>query len=292
MNEITLRANAKINLSLDITGRRADGYHLMDMVMQSVTLHDTVSLQKGETVSVSVRMENGAALSSDEQNTAYKAAALFFSETGIPGGVSVELVKRIPQEAGMAGGSADAAAVLAGLSLLYEAGLSRQQLIDIGVRVGADVPFCLTGGTARVKGIGEIVTAVPLFESGSYLIVKPPFGISTPLSFQRFDALRDCMRPDNERLLAAMAAGDLPQMRRCAANVLEQAADSPEIEALKSRLYALGADLALMTGSGSAVFGLFAGEQKAREAMEALHDCGRVFLCGAAPAGVQIENMP
>lgn len=292
MNQVVMRANAKINLSLDITGRRKDGYHLMDMVMQSVTLHDTVSLRKQETVSISLQLENGAAgLSADEKNTAYKAAVLFFSSTGLSGGADIRLVKRIPQEAGMAGGSADAAAVLAGLNRLYETGLSLQELMDIGVKVGADVPFCLTGGTARVQGIGEIVIPVPLFNCGTYVIVKPPFGISTPLSFQRFDMMGGCRRPDNDILLMAMAAKDLRQVRSTSANVLEQATESPEINAVKNRLYSLGADFSLMTGSGSAVFGLFAQEQKAKVAAQALQGCGRVCLCSAAPSGIEVENI-
>lgn len=291
MDSITLRANAKLNLSLDITGRREDGYHLMDMVMQSVTLYDTVILRKSADISVSIRMENGAsALLPDKNNTAYKAAELFFVHTGLPDGVSIQLVKHIPQEAGMAGGSADAAAVLIGLDRLYETGLSRQELLDIGVRVGADVPFCLIGGTARVQGIGELVMPVPFFDGGSYLVVKPPFGISTPLSFKRFDGMKRCPRPDNNALLAAMAAGDIKALEHASANVLEQAAESPEIEGIKKRLYSLGADFALMTGSGSAVFGLFAEQQWAESAVKSLESCGRVYLCEGAPAGVQAEN--
>ncbi len=291
MNQITLRANAKINLSLDIIGRREDGYHLMDMIMQSVDLCDLVRLEKGTDIRVSLlSSDNGSALSIGENNTAHKAAAAFFRYTGLPGGVSVQLTKHIPQEAGMAGGSADAAAVLIGLDKLYETGLSRQEFLDIGVTVGADVPFCLVGGTARVRGIGENILPQPMFGFGHYLIVKPPFGISTPLSFKRFDTMDSCRRPDNDALLAAMASHDLPQMQRVSANVLEQAAESPEIEAIKQRLRSLGAGFSLMTGSGSAVFGLFAEKEAAAQAAEPLSDCGRVYLAAAAPAGVQVAD--
>jgi 4-diphosphocytidyl-2-C-methyl-D-erythritol kinase len=287
MDQITLRANAKLNLSLDITGRRADGYHLMDMIMQSVDLYDTVTLRRSGEISVSLQMENGAAsLPPDEHNTAYKAAQLYFQQTGIRSGVSIALTKRIPQQAGMAGGSADAAAVLIGLDRMFETGLSTRQLLEIGVQVGADVPFCLIGGTARVSGIGEIVRPETPFTAGQYLIVKPPFGISTPESFHRFDSMADCRRPDNDALLAAMAGQDLGKMAQVSANVLEIAAASPEIERIKQRLYRSGADFALMTGSGSAVFGLFADAEKAAQAAKLLADCGRIYLCKAAAAGV------
>ena len=190
----------------------------------------------------------------------------------------------------MAGGSADAAAVLIGLDTLYETGLSRQELLDIGVTVGADVPFCLVGGTARVRGIGEVILPQPQFGFGHYLIIKPPFGISTPLSFKRFDRMERGKRPDNGALLAAMASHDFAQMQRVSTNVLEQAAGYPEIEAIKDRLLSCGAGFSLMTGSGSAVFGLFAEEKAAAQAAETMSDCGRVYLAAAAPAGVQIAD--
>lgn len=283
MDKIVLLARAKLNLSLDITGLRDDGYHLMDMVMQSVSLSDCVTLSRADSLSA-------ADFAYQEADTGYRAAKLFFDTTGVSGGVKVSVQKTIPSQAGMAGGSADAAAVLVGLNRMYRTGLSRDELCQIGVRIGADVPFCLVGGTARVSGIGEKIERLPYFGQGTYLIIKPPFGVSTPAAFKAFDSMPDCPRPNQERLIAAMARFDIAGMDAAAENVLERAAVLDTIGAIRRALIAHGAGMSLMTGSGSAVFGLF---ERTEDAVRAanhpeIRKLGEIFVCRGVPDGVSI----
>ena len=282
MDRITLRACGKLNLSLDIVGVREDGYHLMDMVMQSVSVFDRVTVEKAESLDPGL-------FPYGEQDIAYRAAQAFFAAAGIPGGARVRVEKRIPSEAGMAGGSADGAAVLVALDRLYGTGMG-EKLIPIGEKVGADVPFCLTGGTARVQGIGERVTPLPFFDRGCYLVVKPPFGISTPAAFRAFDRSDAPRRPDTAGMIAAMARGDIPALEALSENVLEAAAARPEIGEIRRALREAGAAFSRMTGSGSAVFGLFETEGAAAAARGAVERYGETFLCKPVPAGIWVET--
>ena len=282
MDRITLRACGKLNLSLDIVGVREDGYHLMDMVMQSVSVFDRVTVEKAESLDPGL-------FPYGEQDIAYRAAQAFFAAAGIPGGARVRVEKRIPSEAGMAGGSADGAAVLIALDRLYGTGMG-EKLIPIGEKVGADVPFCLTGGTARVQGIGERVTPLPFFDRGCYLVVKPPFGISTPAAFRAFDRSGAPRRPDTAGMIAAMARGDIPAFEALSENVLEAAAARPEIGEIRRALREAGAAFSRMTGSGSAVFGLFETEGAAAAARGAVERYGETFLCKPVPAGIWVET--
>lgn len=286
MNRIVLRAAAKLNLSLDILGRRADGYHLMDMVMQTVDLYDKAELEKTPEIAVSSDADGAP---DGPSNLAWKAAAAFFREIGLDGGVSIRLKKRIPSQAGMAGGSADAAAVLVGLNELYGAGLSMARLQEVGLSVGADVPYCLVGGTARVRGIGEQVEPAPQLREGLFVVVKPPAGISTAEAFRRFDAACGLRRPDNPRLMEAMAAGRLGELERYMENVLEQSEQNPEVAAAGKALRENGALAVRMTGSGSAVFGIFEETAAAAACAERLREAGRqVFLTRPVSQGVEI----
>ena len=282
MDRITLRACGKLNLSLDIVGVREDGYHLMDMVMQSVSVFDRVTVEKAESLDPGL-------FPYGEQDIAYRAAQAFFAAAGIPGGARVRVEKRIPSEAGMAGGSADGAAVLVALDRLYGTGMG-EKLVPIGEKVGADVPFCLTGGTARVEGIGERVTPLPFFDRGCYLVVKPPFGISTPAAFRAFHRSGAPRRPDTAGMIAAMARGDLPALETLSENVLEAAAARPEIGEIRRALREAGAAFSRMTGSGSAVFGLFETEGAAAAARGAVERYGETFLCKPVPAGIWVET--
>lgn len=287
MNEIVLLAYGKINLSLDIVGLREDGYHLMDMVMQSVSLADRVTLCRAEEISVAADGD----IPTDERNTAIKAAKVFFAETGVPGGCEITVEKNIPSEAGMGGGSADAAAVFIGLDQMYGTDLPIGRLMEMGLKVGADVPFCLIGGTALVQGIGEQVAPVSPIPDCHILLVKPPFGISTGAAFRHFDEVGVTTHPDNAALMSAMERGDLSSMGKFMANVLEESAASPEIEAIREKIAARGAEAALMTGSGSVVFGLFSDEEKARAAAEKVSGLGKVFLARPVPAGTEILSI-
>lgn len=282
MDKITLRAYGKLNLSLDITGKRPDGYHLMDMVMQSVDLCDRVTLERSDRL-------DAALFPYGKKDTAYRAAQTFFAETGIPGGVRIQTEKHIPSEAGMGGGSADAAAVLKGLDLLFETGMG-ERLAEIGVGIGADVPFCLKGGTARVGGIGEEIQPLPFFGTGYYLVIKPPFGISTPAAFGAFDRLTDFRRPDTMGLIAAIKRRETEKFQTLSANVLEAAAARPEIGTIAEALRSAGSPFAQMSGSGSAVFGFFPTREAASAAKEAVAAYGELFLCRPVEQGVAVET--
>lgn len=254
MEQIVLEAFAKLNLSLDIKGRREDGYHLMEMVMQSVDISDTVRIRKDSRLSV---VADKKEVPNGEKNIAYRAAQAFFAAAGLKAGADIFLEKRIPSQAGMAGGSADGAAVLKGLNLLYETGFSEEQLMEIGLPIGADLPFCLKGGTALVEGIGEKVTRVSPLKGVVFAVVKPDFGISTKEAFQRYDALGAKRRPDTQGLLYCIEKGETARMGSYMANVLEEAAEDERIFSLIRRLKAHGALASRMTGSGSTVFGVF-----------------------------------
>lgn len=265
-------ARAKINWTLDIVGKREDGYHLMDMLMQPVELADELTLEKTEngltlTVSGYPRVKAGP------DNLALRAAQALQAQTGYRGGASIHLHKRIPVGAGLGGGSADAAGVLAGLNRLWETGLTQQELEALGLRLGADVPFCLRGGLQRAQGVGEELT--PMACGGLFwlVILQPCPGLSTREVFGRFHLDARENRPDTQAAAMALAAGDWRGLCRSLGNVLQgvSAELRPEIGEGIATLRAHGAAGAWMTGSGSAVFGLFTRAQVAREAQQELH---------------------
>ena len=271
MNALTIPAYAKLNLTLDILGKRADGYHELRTVMQTVSLCDAVTVTLGGS-GVSCRV-TGAALPCDERNLAVKAAKVFLEATDCDGGVAVALTKRIPSEAGMAGGSADAAAVLRALRALRAPALTDGALERLGERIGSDVPFCVRGGTQLAEGRGERLTALKRAPRLYAAVCKPDFSISTPALFARADGAALTERPDTAAMLAAIESGDADALCANVRNVFEQALDAPRrarVDALKRALLAHGAEAAAMTGSGSAVFGLFKDESACRAACGAL----------------------
>ena len=265
-----LEARGKINWSLDITGLREDGYHLMDMLMQPVTLADTVTLTPADDLSL---VTGGfPLLKADDRHLAMRAARLLKEYTGYGSGAEIKVFKRIPVGAGMGGGSADAAAVLWGLNRLWKTGLSQDELEKLGLTLGADVPFCLRGGLTRTRGIGEQMENLSCARSFPLIIIQPCRGLSTKEVFQAFHE-SDCPRhPDTSSAVSALAAGDLPDLRRSLDNVLQPVSIRmrPEIGKALQRLKDSGAEIALMTGSGSAVFGVFRTPVKARAAFSSL----------------------
>ena len=279
------QANAKINLSLDLTGTLPDGYHAVHTVMQSVTLADTVSVRPGgQGLSLSCS-EPG--IPADERNVAWKAAAAFCRAAGAAPDYHIHIIKRIPSEAGMAGGSADAAAVLAILNELNGSPLNENALLALALEIGADVPFCLTGGTRLCLNKGEIMAALPPF-SAHVLIAKPARGVSTAEAFRRFDAAANLDHPDNDAFLFHMARGETTAAFRCAGNLFEQLTDVTEGAQIKRSMLENGAYYAAMSGSGSAYFGLFETEEAAAAALRALR--GTVsFLqaCRTAERGIE-----
>ncbi len=281
---IRLKAYAKLNLSLDVLGRHADGYHELDTIMQSIDLFDTVTIKKSDTLSVRFDTHGIDAL----HNTAFSAAEAFFSHTGITGGAEIAIQKRIPVKSGLGGASADAAAVLAGLNHLYGANLANEALRKLGRRVGADVPFALTGGTARAQGIGEALTPLHPKKLFSYAIVKPHAGVSTAEAFARYRASEHVSIDTVEY---ALLKGDIDLFLRYAGNALGLAAlaIAPEMLRTANALMAAGAPKALMTGSGSAMFAPFEAFDTSRQA--ALRMQGDFEYCDAhipVPAGVEI----
>lgn len=286
-------AYAKINLTLDILRRREDGYHDLRMVMQSVSLSDrlTLSLTAGRDVEVRSDLSY---LPSDRGNIVCKAAEAFFRETGIPPrGVRAVLEKAIPVCAGMAGGSSDAAAALRLLRDQLAPALSDEALRRIGEGVGSDVPFCLLGGTALAEGRGERLTPLPPLPPCSLVLCKPGFPISTPELFAQVRVRRLRCHPDTGGMCAALAAGDLTGVARRLYNVFEDVLPRRcrEVFELKSRLTDLGALGVSMTGSGPTVFGIFAGEDRAAEAVQALRrEDLAVFLARPVDAGTRLES--
>lgn len=284
MKTLRIKAAAKLNFSLDILGIRPDGYHEMDMVMQTIDLFDDVELSKAGTISV---FSDGSP--DGPENLAWKAAEAFFRAAKRSGGARIRLTKRIPAQAGMAGGSADAAAVLIGLNALYDARLSPEALRDAGLSVGADVPYCLIGGTARVRGIGEIVEPMPPFLSGYLVVAKPAIGISTAEAFRRFDRAENLRHPDIAALLSVMEKGQLDALSLFMENVLEQSEQNETVETLRQELLKNGALAARMTGSGSAVFGLFSEKEAASRCAVALAGGNRqIFVTKPYPKGITL----
>jgi 4-diphosphocytidyl-2-C-methyl-D-erythritol kinase len=280
-----LLAPAKINVYLRIVGQRPDGYHLLDSLMVPVSLYDEISLavapRAHDDQSGTVRIVVTCApptTPEDETNLAYKAAALLCQEAGIQAHITITLQKRIPVGAGLGGGSSDAAAVLKGLNTLLALGFTEAQLGVLAARLGADVPFFIPCCPAQVQGIGEILIPVPTLPTRWLVLVVPPFGVSTPWAYQRFDAL---LQPEDA---VASVAPSWPTAQWPTSegwvNDLERAVmpTYPQIGAIKQRLLHLGAEGALMSGSGSAVFGVFATPTAAQQAQEALAHAGTTFV--------------
>ena len=282
MPALDVLAYAKLNLSLDVLEKRPDGYHEMRMVMQTVDLCDRLRLETGTGKPLSMRSNLGF-LPGNERNLAAAAALRLAEDTGADcGGLSITLDKTIPVCAGLAGGSADAAAVLRGLNQLAGLHLPPERLEEIGAKVGSDVPYCVRGGTALAEGRGEVLTDLPPLPSCHVVLCKPAFSVPTPELFARLDGVRIRRRPDTAGLLSALAAGDLAGVARRMYNVFEDALPprrAAEIQRLKTELIQQGALGACMSGTGSALFGLFSDGETARRALAALSQlCPTCFL--------------
>lgn len=277
-----VRAHAKLNLTLDVLGRRPDGYHDLRMVMQSVALADILTLEERGGGELRVRT-NLHFLPNNEKNLAAQAALRWWEARGqAPRGLEIAIEKRVPVCAGMAGGSSDAAAVLRALNQMEGAPLSPQELAKIGERVGSDVPYCILGGTALAEGRGEILTPLPPLPRCWAVLCKPEFSISTPALFAKIDSVRLRCRPDTQGAVAALEAGDLHGVARRMYNVFEDALPERQrarVNDIKNVLIQCGALGASMSGTGPTAFGLFDDENLARQARERLADLGgEVFL--------------
>ena len=264
-----LKALAKINLGLDVLGRRENGYHDVRMVMQSVYLYDNVRLEAREEPGIELS-SNLYYLPDDSGNIAYKAAQMMIEEFHLEGGMRITLDKHIPVEAGMAGGSSNAAAVLFGMNRLFGLELTRQELMERGVLLGADVPYCILRGTVLAEGIGEKLTVLPSIPKCAVLIAKPPVSVSTRVVYEALDSKEIVKHPDIDGLIRALEEGSLKTVAACMGNVLEDVTipKYPVIREIKQEMLEAGALNAMMSGSGPTVFGLFENKIKARNAQE------------------------
>jgi len=283
-------AYAKINLTLDILEKREDGYHLLKMIMQSVSLSDRVTVRTEDTGRISLACSMDG-VPCDESNTASRAARAFFESTGLENrGLSIKIKKRIPFGAGLGGGSADAAAVIRILDVLYETKLSDHVLLEIGEKVGADVPFCLTGGTMLAEGIGNILLPLPDLEDGFFVIVKPAAHSATDAAYRRWDELESTAHPDTEKAAEAIFEHNLQHLGEQIGNVFEEVVEGEEKrEEIKRMMREHGALGASLSGSGSAVFGFFEHKSDAEDCKKALEEhFEEVFLCRPESKGVAL----
>lgn len=273
MDKIQLKALAKINLGLDVLRRREDGYHEVKMIMQTIGLHDDLEIRKTKTSGIQVKT-NLYYLPTNENNLVYKAAKLLMDEFQIRDGVSIQLKKRIPVAAGMAGGSSDGAAVLWGINQMYGLGLSMQALMERGVRLGADVPYCIQRGTALAEGIGEKLSVLPPMPKCTILIAKPGISVSTKFVYENLHAndLKPEQHPDVDSMIEAMRQKDLGLLCSRMGNVLETVTIPayPVINEIKRTMMDNGAIGSMMSGSGPTVFGIFDSPSAAKQAVKAV----------------------
>lgn len=272
---IKLKALAKINLGLDVLGRRENGYHDVRMVMQSIYLYDNVTIEKTEETGIQIST-NLYYLPLDENNIAYKAAKMLMDEFRISSGVKIVLDKHIPVAAGMAGGSSNAAAVLVGMNRLFGLGLSQQELMERGVKLGADVPYCVMRGTVLAEGIGEILTPLDPMPKCYILVAKPAIGVSTKVVYEKLDSKEIENHPNIDAILEGLKEQDLRKVASSMGNVLEQVTvdDYPIIDEIKSVMMQAGALNAMMSGSGPTVFGIFEDKKTAKEAQRKMRSSG------------------
>lgn len=273
MDRLELKALGKINLGLDLLGRRENGYHDVRMVMQTVYLYDRIIMKKSKTPGI--RLEtNLYYLPVNENNLAYQAAQMLMDEFHIEEGVSIQLDKHIPVAAGMAGGSSNAAAVLFGMNRMFSLGLSQKELMERGVKLGADVPYCIMRGTVLAEGIGEILTPLSPMPKCYVLIAKPAISVSTKMVYEKLDSHEIEDHPDIDGILAGLKAGDLKKVAGSMGNVLERVTVDayPVIDQIKKMMIKEGALNAMMSGSGPTVFGIFEEKATARKAADAIRD--------------------
>lgn len=277
MNQIVIKAMAKVNLGLDVLRRLENGYHEVKMVMQTVDLYDELTVKKEETKDITITSNTGE-LPLNEDNLIYKAAKLLFEKAGCVQGVSVHLNKNIPIAAGMAGGSTDAAATLLALNALLEFGFSKEELAKIGVKIGADVPYCIYGGTYLSEGIGEVLSKLPDAPDCYIVIAKPPIGVSTKYVYENLHIETVKEHPDMDGMVDAIKQNSLQGVVNKMGNVLETVTIKryPEIAKMKQCLLDNGAMNALMSGSGPTVFGIFTEKETAHKALEELEKTGLV----------------
>lgn len=276
--KLTLEAPAKINLLLDIICRLPNGYHSLYMVMQTVDLCDTVEVTLRDDGIITLTCSEPA-LPTDRKNIAYRAAEKFFEATGINSGADISLTKRIPFEAGLAGGSTDAAAVLKALNELCGTNLSKRELCEIGVKLGADVPFCICGGTMLAQDIGQVLSELPALRDCFIVLVKPDVGVSTKEAFEAFDTAESIRHPDCTVMLHSAANADFDGIVKNVGNVFEQFIEVPQRAEIKAIMRSHGSLACCMSGSGPTIFGIFDTKEKAEKCAVSIPEkLGKAFV--------------
>lgn len=267
MNQIILKARAKINLTLDVLNKRDDGYHNIEMIMQTINLYDLILIKKIKRCEIKL-VTNLKWLSCDNKNLAYRAVEIMKKNFDIKDGIFIELKKHIPVAAGLAGGSTDAAAVLVGMRILFGINVSTKELMSMGKELGADVPYCIMRGTALAEGIGDKLTRLPPCPKCYVVLAKPPISVSTPHIYNSIDTNIIDKRPNTKLVINAIKNNDLNTIAKNMYNVMETvtAKEYNVIYELKDFLLEKGALGAIMSGSGPTVFGLFNSNEKARQA--------------------------
>ncbi|GAA0177775.1 4-(cytidine 5'-diphospho)-2-C-methyl-D-erythritol kinase [Clostridium sediminicola] len=263
-----IKAYAKINLSLDVVGKREDGYHLLRMIMQSIDLHDEIIIEE---IDRGIVIDSDKAyIPKDKRNLAYKAAEIFINKYNIKKGVKIFINKNIPVAAGMAGGSTDAAAVLKAMAEMFEVDTTESQLMELGLQIGADIPFCIKGGTALCEGIGEVITPLKPFKDHIIVVVKPNFGLSTKEVYKSLDINKIHRHPKTDELIQAIEKNDLRFISNNLRNVMENVSFRKYnlLRNIKSKIVSIGALGSLMSGSGPTIFGIFDDEKKAQQCFE------------------------
>ena len=273
-DKLTRKAYAKINLGLDVVGRLENGYHQVRMIMQTVGIYDRLTFAAGES-GIRIVTDSGE-LPTGPDNLIYRAAVLLLETCGVEAGVDIRLEKHIPIAAGMAGGSSDAAATLQGLNDLFALGLTQERLRQLGVRIGADVPYCIMGGTALAEGIGEVLTPLPPAPRCTVLVDKPDLQVSTKYVYEHLDAGESWQHPDIDGMRSAIESGSLPGVVSRLGNVLETvtAGAYSVIGQIKREMLTRGAMGSLMSGSGPTVFGIYGSREQAQDARSRLEETG------------------
>lgn len=288
--KITLKAYAKINLMLDILSRLENGYHDLYMIMQSVSLHDTITVETTDSKDITITCDVPS-IPTNEKNIAYKAAKSFFDFTGIENcGINIDIKKNIPHAAGLAGGSTDGSAVIVALDKLFSANLKEKDIIAIGSKVGADVPFCALGGTMLAQYTGTVLSHLPDLELPYIIITKPSQDVSTAEAYAAFDSAERVRHLDKNGMLRAVIDGNTEAVYEKTGNVFEQFIDVTERVIIKDIMRKNGAKCACMSGSGPSVFGIFPDKDRAEKALAELRkDYPQSYLCASTDCGCEIE---
>lgn len=289
MTKIKIKAYAKINLMLDIVNRRTDGYHDLFMVMQSVGVYDDVTVEKTNDGLITLSCSDET-IPTDERNIAHKAACAFFKMADVKNtGVSIHIEKRIPSAAGLAGGSADGAAVIVALNELFSTALSEKELCKIGVTVGADLPFCICGGTKLAQGIGDVLSNLKPLRQCFIVLAKPEYGVNTAKAYKAFDEHGKCREPDKLSMLKAMQNRNLDEICSLMSNSFEEFVEVPDRVRIRSLMYDHGAKGVCMSGSGPTTFGIFYDKESANKCAQALSEFIKdVVVCKPVSAGCKI----